>query len=108
MPKKTAREIPFSTIEEVFDLASYFLGASFCPAVKKDDSGYSIRILRSETVYGVTTNTTYDYFKLSADGAVITAPRGYAKDFKPGRITGMEDAAAKYSAPDASTIRIGL
>ena len=93
---KTVREIPFSQIEGSFRLASYYFGAKWCPAVYRPDrGGYSIRITKSEWGSGV----SYDYFELAEDGTVTTAPRGYAKDYKPGRITGLDEALSKYALP---------
>lgn len=106
---KKVKEIPFANIEGEWQLGSYFFGAQFCPAVRQDGNGdFSIRVVRSERRSGPDLTTWYDYFKLAADGTVLSAPRGYAKDYKPGRVTGLDDAVAKYSAPDRSTARPGL
>lgn len=102
-------EIPFVRVERQFQLASYWFGERWCPAVSRKENGdYSIRVVKSETVSGPNVSTTYDYFALSEDGAVLSAPRGYAKDFKPGRIIGMPEAVARYANPPADALRIGL
>ena len=108
-PKKTVREIPFSRIPHDFELASYFwFNGDFMPAVFAKNGGYEIRVVKSRTVSGPNEIVTYDYFKLDADGNVLVAPRGYARDYKPGRVVGLDDAVAKYSTPDSSTIRMRL
>jgi hypothetical protein len=107
MSKKSIREIPFKQIENWFRLASYYFGDKFCPAVDKNDSGsHLIRVIKRETVSGAHRNTSYDYFELEADGTVLVASRGYAKGFKPARITGLAEAVERYSAPDESTVRM--
>lgn len=113
MPKPVMT-IPFGRIERSFDLASYWLGAKWCPAVdrksKAAGSGYTIRVFKSETRNGANVTITYDYFELGSDGTVLVAPRGYARDFKPGRITGLDEALTRYTkpAPDARRINVGL
>ena len=99
MPKpKTPREIPFTEIEENHQLAAYWWGDKFCPAVdRRDRGGYQIRVLKDERPRGGQVTTSYDYFELDEQGTVLVAPRGYAKDYKPGRIVGLAEAAAKYA-----------
>lgn len=92
-------KIPFSVIERSFTLTA----ALGYPAVSKLDEprgrvAYSIRVLKSERFHGANVSRTYDYFELAADGEVITAPRGYARDYKPARVTGLDEAVAKYAA----------
>lgn len=99
MTAKSIPTFPFAVVEREFRLASYWFGARFCPAVfRREDDTYGIRILAS--VRGDT--TTYDYFELAADGTVLKAPRGYARNYKPGRIGGLDEALAKYADPGAS------
>jgi hypothetical protein len=96
---KPVREVPFSAIERDFVLARGFTGG---PAVwLLDDGSYKIRILAGESRNGTGTTTTWDFFHLAADGLVTIAPRGYAKYYKPARITGMEEAIAKYAAVES-------
>ena len=103
MPRtKTMREIPFAQVEYDFHLAGYWLGSGWHPAVKSTERGYRIRVLKSETRSGISVSTTYDYFELDADGMVRVAPRGWAKDYKPGRITGLDEAVVKYTLPEVS------
>lgn len=107
MPKtKTITDIPFAVIERTFELGSYWFGPTWCPAVDKKDNGYRIRVIKSETLTGSSRNTTYDYFELDADGAVLVAPRGYARDFKPGRITGLDEAVAQHANAPSGARRI--
>ena len=108
MPKREPRVILFAEIERTFQLASYWFGVKWCPAVDRNNDGYSIRIVRSETRSGVNVNTTYDYFELGPDGTVNLAPRGFAKDFKPGRVDGIEDALKAYADAPAGARRINL
>lgn len=99
MSAKSIPTIPFAVVEREFRLASYYWFGKFCPAVfRREDGTYGIRILAS--VRGDT--TTYDYFELAEDGIVLKAPRGYARNYKPGRIGGLDEALAKYADPGAA------
>lgn len=100
--QRTVREIPFSRIDLAFSLASYWFGTKWCPAVWRNDDGtYRIRVVKSQH-HG---RTTYDYFELAADGTVRVVPRGYARDYKPGRVTGLDEAVATYAEPSGSEPR---
>lgn len=98
MPKATTpvRVFDFAEIERDFTLAPMTLGFTVYPAVaKRKTGGYSIRVHM-----GTRGNTeNYDYFYLTDDGTVDAAPRGYAKDFKPGRIPveQMDAAVQRYA-----------
>jgi hypothetical protein len=97
MVKKPAREIAFAEIERGFTLARG-LGGSPAVGIESGGRGYYIRILAGETRSRDGSLTTkWDYFYLDADGTVAVAPRGYARDYKPGRVVGMAEAVAKYS-----------
>lgn len=96
---KPVREIPFAEIERDFELAG--LGTSPSVGLRRvpDGDGYYIRVFAGATVLANGTVTTrYDYFHLTDDGTVLSAPRGYAKDYRPGRITGLDEALAKYTS----------
>lgn len=105
--KKPLREIEFATIERIHKLAGYYLGTSWHPAVARRgstaESGYLIRIETGRTEYRTgdvgNVNVKFDYFSLTADGEVLSAPRGWAKDYKPARVTGLDEAVAKYAEP---------
>ncbi len=99
---KPIREIPFSAIDAEFHLMPLFN----CPAVHRQVPStpggytYSIRVWAGETrSRDGSLRTKYDYFYLDEDGTVTSAPRGYAKDYRPARITGMDEALAKYGDP---------
>lgn len=49
MSAREPREITLAEIEQQFELASYWFGAKWCPAVDKTAFGYRIRVLKSET-----------------------------------------------------------
>lgn len=107
--KRKPREIKMAQIEAGFRLASYWWGSRWCPAVaRKDSGGYAIRVVRSETISGPNRNVTYDYFEIDADAVIATAPRGYAKDYKPGRVVDIEAAAARFATPDSAAPRIQI
>jgi hypothetical protein len=95
--KKPVNVIPFAEIERDFELTPLRLGLSVYPAVsKREGGGYSIRVHK-----GARGNTdSYEYFYTYPDGTISAAPRGYAKDYRPGRIAVEElDAAVeRYSA----------
>lgn len=95
---RPVQEIPFARVERAFTLARG-LGGSPAVGIKSGGNGYYIRILVGEARRRDGSVTTkWDYFYLSPDGTVDVAPRGYAKDYKPGRITGMAEAVERYSA----------
>lgn len=100
------REIPFSEIESRFKLAAYWFGEKWCPAVCEKNGGYSIRVSIHDYYSGDTRHTKFDYFYLDADGLVTTAPRGYARDYKPGQVTGLAEAVAKYAPEDQTAQRM--
>lgn len=85
-----AREIPFAEIESAFTLAAH----DTHPAVGvMPRAGYYIRISIGRG--------RYDYFYTDLDGVITTAPRGYARDYKPGRIIGLDAAVEQYAGGDA-------
>jgi len=89
--KQPVPEIPFEEIEQNWKPSP--LSASF---IERDGDDYVINVL---TYVGFSPPTIkVDHFRTSADGTVLSAPRGYAKDYKPGRITGLEDALARHGA----------
>lgn len=96
-PKQEPRVVQLAEIEHNFELASA-LGA---PAVARNrDGGYSIRIRT-----GLTINSngyrqeSFGYFYTDADGTITGAPRGHAKDYRPGRIPvdQLDAAVQKYA-----------
>ena len=107
--KREPREITVAEIADRFELASYWFGRTWCPAVDRSDGGgFSIRFVKSETLAGFSRSTTYDYFELDADGLITVAPRGFARDYKPGRVVDIAAAAEQYAAPDPDATRLGL
>jgi hypothetical protein len=114
MPNKTraVREIPFADIEQCFRLGSYWFGSRWCPAVSREDNGgYRIRVVASETWAGDgATTTKYDYFAVGQDGAITSAPRGFARDYRPGRIpvAQLDKAVGRFATPDPRALRLNL
>ena len=106
--KREPREITMAEIEQRFNLASYWFGDRWCPAVSSYRDGYRIRVVKSETRRGPNVSTIYDYFELDADGTVTVAPWGYARDYKPGRIVDIAAALDRYAMPQPDARRIGL
>ncbi len=104
--KRDPRTFTLADIEREFRLASYWFGEKWCPAVHRRKSGYAIRLLKSESISLGQRSLTYDYFELDADGTITTAPRGYARDYKPGRVTDIEAAAERYATPDRDAERV--
>lgn len=96
--KRPVPEIPFSVIERRFELVHF--GAS--PAVGREDDGYYVRVLTGQTYAADAVRSNFDYFRLAADGTVKTAPRGHTPMYKPGRVTGMDEAVAKYATGGGS------
>jgi pyruvate dehydrogenase complex dehydrogenase (E1) component len=101
MATKTKTEpltYPFAFIERRFTPASYWFGTEWCPAVRRsEDNSYCIRVLGTYAKTGTSTSTSYDYFELDADGIVIAAPHGHAKQWKGVRVSGLDEAVAKYA-----------
>lgn len=96
--KSTPFIIRFERIEDRFELISYrWFDGSLKPAViRKDDGTYQIRVLTSRTAK----TDRYGYFVTDTDGVITAAPYGHAKDYKGGRITGLDGAVAKYASID--------
>lgn len=88
MTAKPERAIPFEDIERNWSLATWALS----PAVgrRRDDASYYIRVVNTRPG-----SPRFGYFEVSADGTVLAAPRGVTKDYKPGRITGLDDAVVE-------------
>jgi hypothetical protein len=109
--KREPREITLAEIGYDFDIAgaSYWWGARWCPAVfRRDHGGYAIRYVKTQTVSGDDVRTTFDYFELDADGLITVAPRGFAREYKPGRVVDIAAQAERYATPDPDAARIGL
>jgi hypothetical protein len=110
MPHTTPREITIAEIEQTFELASYWFGRSWCPAVGRDgaDGGYSIRVLKSRRQRGDQVTDSYDYFELDTHGTVLAAPHGHARDFKPGRVIDIAAAADRFAEPQQDARHFAL
>jgi hypothetical protein len=109
--KREPRKITVAEIANRFDVdgASYWWGDRWKPAVhRRDGGGYGIRFVKTHTVYNTGSTTTFDYFELDDDGLITTAPRGFARDYKPGRVVDIAEAAERYAVPDPDATRIGL
>lgn len=106
--KREPRQITVADIEQQFELASFWLGETWCPAVYETARGYAIRVVRSQALTLSSRAVSYDQFDVLPDGTVDTAPRGYAKDWKPGRVTDIEAAVERYATPPADAMRISL
>jgi hypothetical protein len=107
--KRQPRAITIAEIERYFRLAeaSYWFGDKWCPAVhERKDGGYAIRVQTSERRSGSNLSTNFDYFYLDADGVITTAPRGFARDFKPGRVADIQAAVERFATPDPKARRI--
>lgn len=109
-PRKKAepRAITVAEIEQHFELASYWWGEKWCPAVhSKGMGGYGIRVLGSVTVTGASRQVSYSYFELDADGLISIAPRGWARAYKPGRVIDIAEVADRFAVPQADAMRVG-
>lgn len=107
-PKREPRRITVAEIEQQFELASYWFGEKWCPAVHETSRGYGIRVLRSQTIRLSGQTVSYDYFEIDPDGTITTAPRGHAKDWRPGVVTDIEAAVERYATPQADALRLNL
>jgi hypothetical protein len=109
MPRTKAepRKIDIDDITASFELVAYWMGGTWCPAVDRKTSGYRIRVAKSITHSTAGSSYSFDYFELDTDGTITIAPRGYAKDFKPGRLADVEAVADLYATPDPNALRIG-
>lgn len=106
MPTKTILTVPFTAIENRFELIGYrwFDGTWKAAVIKKDDGTAQIRVLVSRRG----NNDRYGYFEINADGVITASPRGYAKDYNGYRITGLDDAIAKYATDDPTVPRFAI
>lgn len=106
-PKRAERAFTVAQIAERFELASYWFGAKWCPAVHRTEGrqGYGIRIAASVTTTNDRAHYRYDYFELDPDGVITTAPRGHAKDYKPGRVVDIAAVADEQATPDRDARR---
>lgn len=113
--KKTEpRVVTIAEIERTFTLVSYWWGSKWCPAVKRNENGtYTIRVLRGETRTEkgdgtVNVSTRYDHFEIEADGVIDSAPRGWAKTFRPGQVADIQTWVERYATPDPTATRINI
>jgi hypothetical protein len=109
--KREPREFTLAEIAARFDVAgaSYWWGERWCPAVlRRNEGGYAIRYVKARTVVRDEVRTTYDYFELDDDGVIRLAPRGFAREYKPGRVVDIAAQAERYATPDPDAARIGL
>lgn len=107
MPTKTTPfTIRFDSIEARFELIGYrwFDGAWKAAVIKKDDGTAQIRVLTSRR--GNTDR--YGYFEINADGVITASPRGHARDYNGARITGLDEAVAKYATDDPAVPRFTI
>lgn len=81
--KKALPEFTLSQIIHRFDLAA--AGGS-PPIGRRSHGGWYIRCRVGLSVSGATTQERFDYFYIADDGEILSAPRGFAKDYRPGRI----------------------
>lgn len=87
------REFTMQQIRARFPLAA--IGGS--PAIGREawaggKDGWYIRVSVSVTIGLTSTRERYDYFRLSPDGTILSAPRGYNRDYRPGRVVDIETA----------------
>lgn len=102
-PRKKREPAAFTVaqIEQRFELESFWLGEKkWCPAVYETGRGYGIRVVQSRSTNTVGRQVTYDYFAIDADGLITTAPRGYAKEYKPGRVVDIAAAVERFATPE--------
>lgn len=105
--KVEPRDFMVADIAAQFELASYWFGDKYCPAVheKRDGRGFGIRVVKSVSISGSNRSYTYDYFEIDPDGTITSAPFGYTKDWKPGRVTDIAETALLYATPDPDARR---
>jgi hypothetical protein len=87
---KPIAEIPFALIEDQWQ------PSPLDPFITRDGDDYVINVLAFVSL--VPAEIRVDSFRVASDGTVLSAPRGYAREYKPGRITGMDEAVARYAA----------
>jgi hypothetical protein len=99
---RPARVIQFTEIEQRFRLVPLPPGMGTHPAVARDDrgEGYFARVLVSSSpgAYGGSLDK-FTYFRFDSDGTITEAPRGFAKDYRPGRVPveELDAAVARYA-----------
>lgn len=94
-------DISYRDIEKRFQLAGYFFGEKFCPAIfKQDKGGYGIRIKAGGSWRGQRVTAVYDYFALDDTGLIIASPRGLAKEYnKRVRIVDITEGVERHKTP---------
>lgn len=98
--RREPRVITIAEIEQRFELASYWSDGLWCPAVaRREEGGYGIRLVRPAA--GRRRNSSYMYFHLDEDGTVTSAPVGYTRDYRPGRVVDVEAAVERFATPPA-------
>lgn len=112
--KAEPRAFTVADIEQRFELASYWWGEKWCPAVHRiqrsirNTPGFGIRVLKSKTMTAAGEHLVFDFFEVADDGTITTAPRGYAREYKPGRVTDIAEAVGRYAIPQDDALRINL
>jgi hypothetical protein len=107
--KREPRSITLAEIEQRFllDGASYWFGETWCPAVHhRKEGGYGIRVVATASQSGPNAYVGFDYFYLDTDGLITTAPRGFARDYKPGRVVDIAAAVERFAVPRQGARRI--
>lgn len=92
MAKREPRTVSLAEIERRFTVAPLVLAHMTHPAVGRRTTGVGWYIRVRTASRGAT--ESFDYFYLAEDGAIEAAPRGYAKDYRPGRVEVSEVEAA--------------
>jgi len=95
-PLQNPRTIPFTHIEQRFQLAQPGFGTTN-PPVLKTPNRYLIRVVTTHhTKNG--DYQTWEYFKIRPDGVIIEAPSKHSKEFTQRvRVTGLDEAVQKYA-----------
>ena len=71
------------------NLASYFFGCEFCPAVTTNKKGYQLRLINSKN--------NWEYYYADETGLVLESPRGRGRDFnKKIRFTNLPELVEEY------------
>jgi hypothetical protein len=93
---KPLRSFTVKQITDAFILASAAGSPPIGPRDRAGRGGWYIRVRTSIAINGDRTTEKFDYFYTDADGEILTAPRGYAKDYRPGRIVDIEAMATLF------------
>jgi hypothetical protein len=96
MAKREPRTVTLTEISETFHVVA--MGDHPPIGRRSDGNGWYVRVLVTSRRRGGYVTDRYEYFYIDDQGLITEAPRGYAKDYRPGRVPvdQLEAAVERY------------